>query len=237
VIVSSPSGAAVRDLVQVAGRRWRAAELLIAPTRVQGDGADREVVAALALANAVFGADVIVVTRGGGSLEDLSTFNSEIVARAIAGSRVPVISAVGHEIDVTLADLAADRRALTPSEAGELCVPDSREVALHLDRLADKLRSAGQIQLASARERLAGLAQRAQHAVLQGFLDRRRRLERLAASLEALSPLAVLGRGYSLTFHEDGKSLIRSATEVQAGQRILTRLADGQFGSLVDPVS
>ena len=144
VIVASPTGAAVRDVLQVTGRRWRCAEVLIAPTRVQGEGADREVVAALALANRVAGADVIIVARGGGSLEDLWTFNEEIVARAIAGSRLPVVSAIGHEIDVTLADLAADRRALTPSEAGEVCVPDGREIALHLDRLADRLRSAGQ---------------------------------------------------------------------------------------------
>ena len=110
VIVSSPTGAAVRDVLQVTGRRWRAARILIAPTRVQGAGADVEVAAALALANRVAGVDVIIVARGGGSMEDLWTFNEEIVVRAIAGSRLPVVSAVGHEIDVTLADLAADRR-------------------------------------------------------------------------------------------------------------------------------
>jgi exodeoxyribonuclease VII large subunit len=236
VIVASATGAAVRDLLQVTGRRWRCTEILIAPSRVQGEGADREVVDALALANRVSGADIIVVARGGGSLEDLWTFNEEIVARAIAGSRVPVISAIGHEIDVTLADLAADRRALTPSEAGELCVPDSREVALHLDRLADRLRLAGQAQLDDARAQLDRLAERAQHALRQGILDRRHRLGRLAASLEALSPLAVLSRGYSLTFQGDGKTLIRSADEVQPGQLILTRLATSQLTSRVEPV-
>ena len=166
--MTSPTGAAVRDLLQVIARRWRCAEILIAPTRVQGDGADREVVAALALANRVSDADIIVVARGGGSLEDLWTFNEEIVARAIAASRVPVVSAIGHEIDVTLADLAADRRALTPSEAGEVCVPDGREVALHLDRLADRLRLAGQAQLDDARDQLDRLAQRARLALQQG---------------------------------------------------------------------
>ena len=178
VIVTSPTGAAVRDLLQVTGRRWRSAEILIAPTRVQGEGADREVVAALALANRVAGADLVVVARGGGSLEDLWTFNEEIVARAIAGSRIPVISAIGHEIDVTLADLAADRRALTPSEAGEVCVPDSREVTLHLDRLADRLRLAGQARLVDARVQLDRLAERRQLALEQRLLDRRHRLTR-----------------------------------------------------------
>ena len=150
VIVTSPTGAAVRDLLQVIGRRWRCAQVLIAPTRVQGAGSDGEVVAALELANQVAGAEVVVVARGGGSLEDLWTFNEEAVVRAIASSRLPVVSAVGHEIDVTLADLAADKRALTPSEAGEFCVPDAREVVLHLDRLADRLRLAGSGQLCDA---------------------------------------------------------------------------------------
>ena len=129
VVVTSPTGAAVRDILQVTSRRWRCTQILIAPARVQGVGADREVVAALELANQVAGADVIIVARGGGSLEDLWTFNEESVVRAIVASRLPVVSAVGHEIDVTLADLAADKRALTPSEAGEYCVPDAREVA------------------------------------------------------------------------------------------------------------
>jgi exodeoxyribonuclease VII large subunit len=234
VIVASPSGAAVRDVLQVTGRRWKCAEILIAPTRVQGEGADVEVVAALELANRVAGADIIIVARGGGSLEDLWTFNEEVVARAISGSRVPVVSAIGHEIDVTLADLAADRRALTPSEAGEVCVPDSREIALHLDRLAERLRSAGQAHLHDARARLDRLAERSRHALRQLLLDRRLRLTRLAASLDALSPLAVLARGYSLTLnHEDG-TLIRSPDQVQPGQRIVTRLAEGRIISRVE---
>ncbi len=234
VIVASPTGAAVRDVLQVTGRRWRCAEILIAPTRVQGEGADREVVAALALANRVAGADVIIIARGGGSLEDLWTFNEEIVARAIAGSRVPVVSAIGHEIDVTLADLAADRRALTPSEAGEVCVPDCREIALHLDRLAERLRAAGFAQLQGARARLDRLAERSHQSLAQLLQARRLRLTRLAASLEALSPLAVLARGYSLTLNHDDGSLIRTVDQVKPGQRIVTRLAEGQITSRVE---
>ena len=130
VVVTSPTGAAVRDLLQVLGRRWRAADVLIAPTLVQGPGAAAQVVAALALANRVEGADLVILARGGGSLEDLWAFNEDIVARAIVASRLPVVSAIGHEVDVTIADLAADLRALTPSEAGEICVPDAREVRL-----------------------------------------------------------------------------------------------------------
>jgi len=233
VIVTSPTGAAVRDLLQVIDRRWRCADVLIAPTRVQGAGADHEVVAAIELANQVAWAEVIVVARGGGSLEDLWTFNEEAVVRAIASSRLPVVSAVGHEIDVTLADLAADKRALTPSEAGEFCVPDAREVVLHLDRLADRLRLAGSSQLCNARARLDQLAQRARQALNQDLLSKRHRAARLAASLEALSPLAVLARGYSLTFQADGRSLVRASQDVQPGDLIHTRLTSGIIASRV----
>jgi exodeoxyribonuclease VII large subunit len=236
VVVASPTGAAVRDVLQVTGRRWKGAEILVAPTRVQGEGADREVVAAMAMANQVAGADIIIIARGGGSLEDLWTFNEEAVARAIAGSHVPVVSAIGHEIDVTLADLAADRRALTPSEAGEICVPDSREIALHLDRLADRLRSAGQAHLVDARGRLDRLADRSRHSLRQLLDARRLRLTRLAASLDALSPLAVLARGYSLTLNQEDTSLIRSSDQVQPGQLIVTRLANGQITSRVESI-
>jgi exodeoxyribonuclease VII large subunit len=237
IVVTSPTGAAVRDLLQVMVRRWRCAQVLIAPTRVQGTGADQEVAAAIDLANRVAGADVIVVARGGGSLEDLWTFNEEIVVRAIAGSRLPVVSAIGHEIDVTLADLAADKRALTPSEAGELCVPDAREIMLHLDRLADRLRLSGLIGLRDARARLDQLATRAMQALKEHVAVRRHAMARLAGSLEALSPLAVLARGYSLTFQADGKSLIRASHDVRTGDLIHTKLASGFVTSRVQSTS
>ena len=147
---------------------------------------------------------MIIVARGGGAAEDLWAFNEEIVVRAIVGSRLPVVSAVGHEIDVTLADLAADRRALTPSEAGELAVPDSREVAMHLDRLGDRIHQISRNRLAEARLRLDQLTDRARLAVRRNIDDRRHTLARLAALLEALSPLNVLARGYSLTLLADG---------------------------------
>jgi exodeoxyribonuclease VII large subunit len=233
VIVTSPTGAAVRDILQVLSRRWRCASVLVAPTRVQGVGADMEVVAALDLANHVAQADVIILARGGGSLEDLWTFNEEIVVRAIVASRLPVVSAIGHEIDVTLADLAADRRALTPSEAGEVCVPDAREVTLHLDRLADRLRLSGSSQLRDARARLDQLAKSSLQAIQQDLVGRRQQLRRLGASLDALSPLAVLARGYSLTFLADGKTLVRSSEDVKSGDLIRTHLAAGQISSHV----
>jgi exodeoxyribonuclease VII large subunit len=233
VIVTSPTGAAVRDLVQVTGRRWSLADILIAPARVQGVGSGAEIAAGIALANQVARVDLIIVARGGGSSEDLWAFNEEIVARAIAGSRLPVISAVGHEIDVTLADLAADRRALTPSEAGELAVPDSREVAMHLDRIADRMNRISQIRIREARARLDQLAERARFAIRRILENSRHRLDRRKGQLEALSPMGVLARGYSLTFLSDGKTLIRAADEVQPSDVIHTRLATGQIVSQV----
>jgi exodeoxyribonuclease VII large subunit len=237
VIVTSPSGAAVRDLLQVIGRRWTMADILISPARVQGAGAGAELAAAITLANRLKNVDLIIVARGGGSAEDLWAFNEEVVARAIAGSRHPVISAVGHEIDVTLADLAADRRALTPSEGGELAVPDGREVAMHLDRLAERIHRVSQIRLAEARAKLDHFAERSGRAIRTHLDDRSHRLTRLGASLEALNPLAVLSRGFSLTLQADGKTIIRSAAEVQPSGIILTRLATGQITSRVVAIS
>lgn len=258
VVVTSPTGAAVRDFLHVAGRRWSGSEVLIAPAKVQGLGAAEEIVAAIELANRVVGADLIVVARGGGSLEDLWAFNEERVARAIVASRLPVVSAVGHEVDLTIADLAADRRALTPSEAGEISVPDAREVQLELERLAERIHRAGRTRIEQTRMQLdrlierihrAGrsrieqtriqldtLSDRADRAIRRGLDDRRHRLARLTAGLEALSPLGVLARGYSLTLRHDGETLIRSASEVKAGDLIQTRVATGRIISRVEGI-
>ena len=255
VVVTSPTGAAIRDLLQVTGRRWPLTEILIAPAKMQGLGAGEEVAAALALANRVAGADLIIIARGGGSLEDLWAFNEEVVARAIAGSRLPVVSAVGHEVDTTIADLVADLRAATPSVAGELCVPDIQELIQQLDRLGDRIARAGRSRIEQARLRLvtlseraarAGrsrieqarlrlvtLSERADRAIHRGLDDRRHRLARLAAGLEALSPLGVLARGYSITLRDD--VVIRSPDDVRPGDLIRTRLAAGSLLSRVEP--
>ena len=233
VVVTSPTGAAVRDLLQVLGRRWRSAEILIVPAKVQGVGAAEEIAAAIALANQVVDADFLIVTRGGGSLEDLWAFNEEVVARAIVGSRLPVVSAVGHEVDVTIADFAADFRALTPSEAGERCVPDTNEVRDRLDHLAARLARGMQDSIRDARIGLEDLSERADRAFARLIESKRNRLARLAASLDALSPLKVLGRGYSLTFKTDGGLLVRSEKDVKSGDLIETRLGTGRIASRV----
>lgn len=258
-LVTSAAGAAVRDMLEILGRRWPLAEVWVCPVRVQGEGAAQEIAAALYLLNQVQPtAEVIIVGRGGGSAEDLSAFNEEIVADALFASRIPVVSAVGHEIDVTLADLVADRRALTPSEAAELVVPDKKEVENDLRQLADRLHQAMGQRLDLSRRRLQELAQRRAFRLpgerlreLEQRLDEdgerlcralrqhlhlaRQRLAGWAGRLQALSPLNVLSRGYSLTQNEHGQ-LLRRAEQVQPGQQLLTRLQHGRLLSRVEAV-
>jgi exodeoxyribonuclease VII large subunit len=252
-LVTSPSGAAVRDLIHVATRRWPPLELVVVPVRVQGAGAAEEIAAGIRLADAR-GFDVLVVGRGGGSLEDLWAFNEEPVARAIFAARTPVVSAVGHEVDVTISDLVADVRAATPSAAAELITPDRAEVmgglrgtGRRLARAARGLLDEGRRRVdaaASARpfrrplERVheAGiLVDEAAARLARAGRERLRRcgesLERAAARLDALSPLKVLARGFSVTLR-DGRVLTRAA-DARPGDELRTILADGEVRSRV----
>jgi exodeoxyribonuclease VII large subunit len=256
-LVTSPGGAAIRDMLEILGRRWPAAEVWVCPVRVQGDGAAQEVVAAIGLLNRVRVVDLIIVGRGGGSAEDLWAFNEECVAHAIYRSRIPVVSAVGHEIDVTIADLVADRRALTPSEAAELAAPDRLELLQGIRQWDGQLRASLWQQLEDARGRLLDLAQRRAFCLpLERIRDLERRIEdwgdRLqrvigqsvsrsrdqlkarAAQLESLSPLNVLGRGYSLTRRETDQVVVRSPEQVQPGDRLVTYIQQGRIVSRVE---
>ena len=259
-VVTSPTGAAIRDFLQVLGRRWRGTDVLIVPVRVQGDGAAAEIAAAIETVNQFTSpVDCLVVTRGGGSMEDLWAFNEEPVVRAIAASQIPVISAVGHEIDVTLSDLAADVRALTPSEAAELIAPSAEELVAQLRQVEQRMASALRWRATSARSRLDTVTR---HAIFrrphQRIFELSRRLDELdarllravrglvvtarqktataAGQLESLSPLAVLGRGYSLTQRTADGHVIRHAAELSPGEQITTRFADGRAVSRVEQV-
>ena len=259
-VVTSPSGAAIRDFLEVLRRRWRGTDVLIVPVRVQGEGAAEEIAAAIQQVNRLrTPIDCLVVTRGGGSLEDLWAFNEEIVCRAIYQSRIPVISAIGHEIDVTLSDLVADVRALTPSEAAERVAPAAEEIAAQLAHYGRRLRGTLRARQASARaslealaghrvfrrpyERLQLAAQRldelqaaAERAVDNRLLRSREAIASLSARLESLSPLAVLGRGYSVTRRTEGGPPIRDARELAVGDSLLTRFARGQAVSRVEEI-
>jgi len=258
--VTSPTGAAIHDFLQVLQRRWRGVDVLVIPARVQGDGAAAEIAAGIRLAHRIVPRpDVLVVGRGGGSLEDLWSFNEEPVVRAIAASKIPTVSAVGHEIDVTLCDLAADVRALTPSEAAERIVPAAVEIGARVRAYEQRLRHAVHRRVSLLRARLDGLAAQrpfrrpfdlvhdrarqldelAMHGdrLLRHLLqERESRLARLAGKVESLSPLAVLARGYTIT--QDAKSgrAIRGCGEVRAGQEIITRFVRGEVLSKVERV-
>lgn len=257
-LVTSPTGAAVRDMIQVMTRRWPSVNIVIVPVRVQGEQASDEIARALRNVHHIPDVDVVITGRGGGSLEDLWCFNTEKVARAIAACKVPVISAVGHEIDVSIADLVADRRALTPSEAGELVVPSAREFRDSLNNVAVRMQRVLRSKIETKRLLLAsyenrGVLQRPMALVDQRrmtcddmanrciaaanrLVERKRQgLSSIAASLQALSPLSVLSRGYSLTQAEDG-GIVRDPSVLQSGDRITTRVAGGLIRSIVDEV-
>jgi exodeoxyribonuclease VII large subunit len=258
--VTSPTGAAVRDFLEVLRRRSRGVDVLIVPVRVQGEGAAAEIAAGIETVNRMSQpVDVLVVGRGGGSLEDLWAFNEEIVVRAIFNSRIPVVSAVGHEIDVTLADLVADVRALTPSEAAERVAPAVEDLLGHLKQQQARLVQALCASAASAKahvDRLASarcfrrplervqllsrsldeLGARADRSMKVRLQQARATIDHRTAQLESLSPLRVLGRGYSLTQQlSDGRLLLRSA-DANVGDRLQTRLAEGTLISRVEEI-
>ena len=249
-LITSPAGAAVRDMIRILGARWPMAKVLVVPVRVQGEGAAQEIAQALDLVNTGQMADLILTGRGGGSMEDLWAFNEEVVARAIARSAIPVIAAVGHEPDVTIADFAADLRASTPSNGAERAVPDQgelRDVLAHwearLQRAMDRTLQKGRDRLERAkaspflqsplrtiqekRMLLDYQQQRLVHGMERNLQTGREQTARLAASLEALSPFRVLSRGYSIAQKEDG-TVLSSIQQVSVGEALSLRLADGQ---------
>jgi len=260
VFVTSPTGAAVRDFLEVLRRRWRGVDVLVIPARVQGDGAAQEIVAGIRLANRLSPRpDVLVVGRGGGSLEDLWAFNEEPVVRAIAASRIPTVSAVGHEIDVTLSDLVADVRALTPSEAAERVVPSAEEIGERMRGYQQRLRHAAHRRVMWLRARYEGVAgQRPFRRPFDLVHDRSRRLDELslhgsaavrrrlrdhqsqlatmAGKMESLSPLAVLARGYTITQDAKTGKVLRDASQLRVGSVIRTRLSAGQATSKVESI-
>ncbi len=258
-IVTSPTGAAIRDFLEVLKRRWQGIDVLILPARVQGEGSAAEIARAIQLANKLSPAlDALVIARGGGSSEDLWSFNEEPVVRAIAASKVPTISAIGHEIDVTLADLVADVRALTPSEAAERIAPSARDLQEQLVSLGQRFTSGLTWRAQNARRRLEMILHRPpfrrpfdrvlQHAQeLDSWLERVQRsmanqlqrgnqlLAARAAQLEALSPLQTLRRGYSVTTLAETGELVTDAKQALAGTLLKTRLAEGEVLSRVEP--
>lgn len=256
-IVTSSAGAAIHDMLQIINRRYPAVKVVLLPVRVQGREAPGEIADAIELANALQLADVIITGRGGGSMEDLWAFNDEELARMIYRSKIPVISAVGHEPDVTIADYVADKRAATPSNAAELVVPDRAELQIRLRDMHNRMQQALMQKVKSCTQRLDAARgshlMRAPEKILEerrmlldmryrelcGRMDRicdekRQCLARTAASLDALSPLKVLGRGYCVA--KAGSDILRSATKKLIGARITVLLQKGSIEAEVTAV-
>lgn len=255
-IVTSPAGAAVHDMLRILGKRYPLSRVILLPVRVQGAEAPGEIARAIDYANAHAIADVLIVGRGGGSVEDLWAFNDEGVSRAIFRSRIPVVSAVGHEPDVTISDFTADLRAATPSNAAELVAPDQSELRAALEGMRASMLASMRQRLTRSRQQLTGLSASPMLRNPMNYLQERRlRLDkltgdfrrvgtrllqarrqgliRLSASLDAMSPLKVLARGYSMTADADGR-LISSVTEVSPGQSLTILVSDGRIRAAVE---
>jgi exodeoxyribonuclease VII large subunit len=231
-VVTSSDGAALRDIITVTRRRWPLANLVVVAARVQGDGSAADIARALRLVNRIEGIELCIVGRGGGAREDLAAFNDEGVCRALAAVKVPTISAVGHETDVSLTDLVADLRAATPSAAAEAAVADRRDVLRKIDDLATRLGSGLSLRTSLAAERLERTYDRMTCAMRDRIAARRTLADRLGAELHALSPLAVLQRGYAVP-SADGRVLKRAA-EFAPGRAFTLRVADGTVPARVE---
>jgi len=251
-VITSPTGAAIRDILQVLRRRFAGVDVLIYPVTVQGDQAAPEIVEAIRELNRRGGLDVLIVARGGGSIEDLWAFNEEVVARAIAASKIPVISAVGHQVDYTIADFVADLRAPTPSAAAELVVSKKDELAQRLDDLQARMSGAVRSRLDALIARVGGLERhlrllnpmerirmQRRHLTalwkdLTGWADRRLavlngELKAAAGKLDSLSPLAILSRGYSICLRVPGHEIVKESAELVVGDEVQVRLHRGRL--------
>ena len=256
-VITSPTGAAVRDIINVTGRRFPNTEVYIYPALVQGEGAEESLIKALDYLDTTGLCDVIIIGRGGGSIEDLWAFNSEKLARRIYEATTPIISAVGHETDFTICDFVADMRAPTPSAAAELAVPDKRELMLRLDSYDERLALAVQRKVSRSREKLDLLRARADrytvinliearrvtvsrlseksNLLIAGYLERTKdRLFSCVEKANALSPLSILSRGYSIAETKNG--IIKSTSEVDAGDEVRIILSDGAISATVTDI-
>jgi exodeoxyribonuclease VII large subunit len=257
-VVTSATGAAFQDILNVLGRRCPMIEVILAHTLVQGDGAPEQIARAIRLLDECGECDVILVARGGGSMEELWAFNDERVVRAVVASSVPVVSGVGHEVDFTLCDFAADMRAPTPSAAAELIAPDLAEWRLGLDDLAARLTESMQDRIEEERERLEALVRalrmanpldevrrmrervtelqsRMLVAAASAVSLQRARVAGLSGRLEAVSPLATLARGYAIVQRQSDGALVRSVDDAQPGSLLDIRISDGAFTAKVEP--
>ena len=227
-VVTSPSGAAVRDVIKVIYRRSPNVEVIISPASVQGDGAPAEIIEALDRLYGMADLDIVIVTRGGGSKEDLRAFNDEGVARKIAASPFPVISAVGHEVDVTIADLVSDVRAATPSMAAELAVREKREILEDLEQFRRRLDFSLTSRIDMFSMQLDGLANSFKHHMTSRIENLERRIENYSGKLTSLNPFGVLKRGYAIVSKEESDEIVQDSRTLEPKEKLVLRLSRGK---------
>ena len=227
-VVTSPSGAAVRDVIKVIYRRSPNVEVIISPASVQGDGAPAEIIEALDRLYGIADLDIVIVTRGGGSKEDLRAFNDEGVARKIAASPFPVISAVGHEVDVTIADLVSDVRAATPSMAAELAVREKREILEDLEQFRHRLDFSLTSRIDMFSMQLDGLANSFKHHMISRIENLERRIENYSGKLTSLNPFGVLERGYAIVSKEESGEIVQDSRTLEPKEKLVLRLSRGK---------
>lgn len=254
-IITSPTGAAVRDIINVCGRRFPFAKLVLFPSLVQGEGAEADLIRGIKYFNDSRSVDVIIIGRGGGSIEDLWAFNSEALAREIFRCDIPVISAVGHETDFTICDFVSDKRAPTPSAAAELAVPESEELKRKFGNVVSRMQTLTEAKLKSHRQMLKMLSERRALTQPSAYIDDKRmmlisltkelessvnykltaekqKFARLSSVLEAVSPLKVISKGYSAVFKDGGK-LVKSVDDLNEGDDVSFKLTDGSINAKV----
>jgi len=227
-VVTSPTGAAIHDILHVLNRRFPLIKVIIYPTAVQGSSAAGEIVDAIQIANQLKHCDVLIVGRGGGSLEDLWPFNEEIVARAIFASEIPIVSAVGHEVDITIADFVADARAPTPSAAAELLSPDQTELFSTLDKMSARLDYLLVQTSRNITQQLDYFEERLNRAIQNFIQEKKLNIIELSRALNTMSPLATLDRGYSVLLDQNS-NVIDSIKNVSTGEKIIARVKDGEI--------
>lgn len=233
-VVTSPTGAAIRDILNVTGRRFQNVDLIISPVRVQGKGAASEIAGAIEDFNRFKKVDVIIIARGGGSLEDLWAFNEEVVARAISKSKIPIISGVGHDTDWTIADFVSDFRAPTPSAAAELVIPRKEDLEKSIKDLTTRLKQIPAEILQQYQQELDDLIKDLALRMDRLVEITKSKLENLWGRLDALSPFAVLERGYSITTKLSDGKVLKDIKSLKTGDQIKTRLRKGEFVSRIE---
>ncbi len=257
-VVTSPTGAAIRDILNVSGRRFPFAKVVLYPALVQGDGAAASVIEGIRYFNETNSVDVIIIGRGGGSIEDLWAFNDEGLARVIYSSEIPIISAVGHEIDFTISDFVADMRAPTPTAAAELALPDNADLIRRINNITERMRSVLKARCAFYSKSLehyatsralssplnmiddkklavAALSDRIERGLDLIITRKKGDLSRLTASLDSLNPLSVIKRGYSAVYDEN-KTLVKSVDQVKKGTKINFKLSDGTVSAIAEEI-